>query len=156
MTASHHWEARDLASRGRLWWLPSSGYGNGLDALSWAPILEVDARIVTILLAELGRAGVPAYAAARAGATPESRRFPHRDWPAYRLWVASTSYAAAEDVLMGVLPRVFPAPGGSSHTTQLTSPTMSRGLRQEARPHLARVGPRMASARSASSNGPHR
>jgi len=33
----------------RLWWLPSRGTGNGLSDAGWAPVADIDARIVILL-----------------------------------------------------------------------------------------------------------
>lgn len=77
---------------GRLWWLPSGGISNGIDDDAWAPILDVTAGEVTLLLAALRAAGVPAYAA-HSRATEAS----------YRLWVGSSGHARAEETLIRVL-----------------------------------------------------
>ena len=70
MSTSVSRPAERTGRRGRLWWLPSGGYGNGLDDDTWAPVLEVSEQVVTPLLRVLGEAGVPAYAApARSGAS---------------------------------------------------------------------------------------
>ncbi len=61
---------------GRLCWLPAGGRGNGLDDDAWAPVLEISAAAVPSVLAALGSASVPAYAARRgsgAGTGPRSR-----------------------------------------------------------------------------------
>lgn len=55
--------SRPFEQRGRVWWLPPHGHGNGLDDDSWAPVLEVDERIVEPLLSAFRSARVPAYAA---------------------------------------------------------------------------------------------
>lgn len=91
--------------RGRLWWLPPGGFGNGLDDDAWAPVLEVSERVVPALLRVLGEAGVPAYAApARSGA---SRLSDHNRRPdGYRLWVGASCYGQAEIVLVRVMPHL--------------------------------------------------
>ena len=90
---------------GRLWWLPARGAGNGLSDTGWAPIADIDARVVGALLAELRTAGVPAHAAAVTGRPSRSRL---RDRAAgerpYRLWVGTSGYSRAEDVLRTRLP----------------------------------------------------
>ncbi len=95
-----------LGQLSRRYWLPDNGYGNGLDDRAWAPILDVDARIVAPLLEALRVAGVPAYAA-----PPRltARRFnmPDDAWPSYRLWVGSSAHGTAEDTLVAVLPRLL-------------------------------------------------
>lgn len=77
---------------GRLWWLPSCGISNGIDDDAWAPILEVNADHVTLLLVALREAGVPAYAARRRAAGTS-----------YQLWVGSSAHGRAEETLIRVL-----------------------------------------------------
>jgi hypothetical protein len=85
---------------GRLWWLPSRGTGNGLSDSGWAPIADVDARIVSALLAELRAAGVPAHAAPVTGRPGRSRtRSGASGEPRCRLWVGTSAYSRAEEVL---------------------------------------------------------
>jgi len=47
----------------RLYWLPAGGIGNGLDARTWAPLLDVDASDMVLLLDTLREADIAAYAA---------------------------------------------------------------------------------------------
>jgi hypothetical protein len=62
MTSVAH-PIEDLAARGRAFWLPRQGTGNGLDAAAWALILtDIDPRIVIDLLDTLAAAAVPAFA----------------------------------------------------------------------------------------------
>jgi hypothetical protein len=90
---------------GRLWWLPSRGTGNGLSDAGWAPVADIDARIVTPLLAELRAAGVPAHAAPVAGRPGRPRRRSDAsDEPRCRLWVGTSAYSRAEEVLRTRLP----------------------------------------------------
>lgn len=84
----------------RLWWLPLGGQGNGLSDDGWAPIADIDA-IVTALLAEFRRAGVPAYAAA---VTRRPRRGASRR---YHVWVGTSRYSLAEDILRVQLPALL-------------------------------------------------
>jgi hypothetical protein len=95
-----------LGPASRRYWLPDNGYGNGLDDHAWAPILDVDARIVAPLLEALRAAGVPAYAAPER-LTALRRIRPDDMWPAYRLWVGTSAHGTAEDTLMAVLPRLL-------------------------------------------------
>ena len=90
---------------GRLWWLPSRGTGNGLSDAGWAPVADIDVRIVTPLLAELRAAGVPAHAARITGrpSRPRPRGKPSHE-PRYRLWVGTSAYSRAEEVLRIRLP----------------------------------------------------
>ena len=91
---------------GRLWWLPSRGTGNGLCDTGWAPIADIDARIVTPLLAELRAAGVPAHTAPVSGRASRRQRarakLSHQ--PRCRLWVGTSAYGRAEEVLRVRLP----------------------------------------------------
>ncbi len=89
---------------GRLWWLPSHGRGNGLSDTGWAPIADIDAAIVAPLLVELRAAGVPAHAAPRTQRPRHVRRRTPPGGPRCRLWVGTSAYARAEDVLRTSLP----------------------------------------------------
>jgi hypothetical protein len=103
MAASVSRPAEQTGRWGRLWWLPAGGYGNGLDADAWAPVLEVSEQVVPTILSALGEAGVPAYAApARLGV---SRLKDRTQWPEpYRLWVGASAYGRAEITLVRVMP----------------------------------------------------
>jgi hypothetical protein len=105
MSASVSRPAEQTGRRGRLWWLPSGGYGNGLDDDTWAPVLEVSEQIVPALLRILGEAGVAAYAApARSGA---NRLRDHSRRPeGYQLWVGASAYGQAEMILVTVMPHL--------------------------------------------------
>ena len=46
MAASVSRPAEQTGRWGRLWWLPSGGYGNGLADDAWAPVLEVCEQVV--------------------------------------------------------------------------------------------------------------
>lgn len=103
MSTSVSRPAERTGRRGRLWWLPSGGYGNGLDDDTWAPVLEVSEQVVTPLLRVLGEAGVPAYAApARSGASRLKDR--SRRPVGYQLWVGASVYGQAEMILVKVMP----------------------------------------------------
>jgi hypothetical protein len=104
MAASAQRSVDNPQSFGRLWWLPSRGRGNGLDDASWAPIADVDASIVTPLLAELGAAGVPAHAAPVPVRPSQLLRRQPAGRPRYRLWVGTSAYSQAEDLLRVRLP----------------------------------------------------
>ncbi len=90
---------------GRLFWLPSRGVGNGLSDTGWAPIADIDVRVVTALLAELRAAGIPAHAAVVTGRPRRPRR---RDEASgeqcCRLWVGTSGYSRAEELLRTRLP----------------------------------------------------
>ncbi|MGH3183570.1 MAG: hypothetical protein ACRDOE_16960, partial [Streptosporangiaceae bacterium] len=86
MAASVSRPAERTGRRGRLWWLPAGGHGNGLDDEAWAPVLEVSEEVVPTVLAVLGEAGVPAYAAPARSATRRLRDHTRRP-EGYQLWV---------------------------------------------------------------------
>ncbi|PZF86077.1 hypothetical protein [Jiangella anatolica] len=100
MTSAEFRPVAAPATLGRLWWLPSHGYGNGLDDHAWAPVLDVDARVAMILLDAFRAAGVPAYTASLTPHTHASRD----GWATYRIWVGSSAYGRAEDTLLAVMP----------------------------------------------------
>jgi hypothetical protein len=70
------------------------GISNGLPALRWAPILDVQAALVPALLAALGSQGIPSRAEPPSGL--RSRRTRPARW---HLFVDAVGYAHAEDVL---------------------------------------------------------
>lgn len=105
MTASVSRTAQQLSRSGRLWWLPTGGYGNGLDDQAWAPALEISEQIVPQVLDALRDAGVPAYAAlARAPMRRPRDRVRQPD--SYHLWVGASAYGRAEAALLAVMPRL--------------------------------------------------
>ena len=59
MAASVSRPAEQTGRRGRLWWLPSGGYGNGLDDDAWVPVLEVSEQVVPTVLGVLGERRTP-------------------------------------------------------------------------------------------------
>jgi hypothetical protein len=75
---------------GRLYWLPPGGIGNGLEAQTWAVLVDTDASDLVLLLDTLRDADI----AARVG--PLSRRRPS---PVFRIWVDTWTHARAEDVI---------------------------------------------------------
>jgi hypothetical protein len=95
--------AEQYGQRGRLWWLPSGGYGNGLDDDAWAPVLEISEQVVPTLLRALGEAGVPAYAAPARSAFSRLRDHSRRP-EGYQLWVGASVYGRAETILVAVMP----------------------------------------------------
>jgi hypothetical protein len=87
---------------GRAYWLPPGGIGNGLDAQTWAELVDVDASILILLMDTLRDARIPAHAA-------------RLDWlgrraPAsmFRIWVGTWSRSRAEDAARQVLLRYQP------------------------------------------------
>lgn len=95
--------AEQYGQRGRLWWLPSGGYGNGLDDDAWAPVLEISERVAPALLRVLGEAGVAAYAAPVRSAASRLRGGTPRP-EGYQLWVGASVYGQAETILITVMP----------------------------------------------------
>ncbi|SRR6266568_1062809 len=103
MAASVSRPAEQIGQRGRLWWLPAGGYGNGLDDEAWAPVLEISEEAVPAVLSALGEADVPAYAAPARSAA--SRLRDHTGRPeGYQLWVGASAYGRAEMTLVRVMP----------------------------------------------------
>jgi hypothetical protein len=81
----------------RAYWLPPGGIDNGLDALTWAVVLDVDTADMAPVLAGLRLAGIAAYAA------PVSRRG-RAPAPTFRIWADTWLHARAEDVVRRILP----------------------------------------------------
>jgi hypothetical protein len=82
-----------------MYWLPPGGIGNGLDAQTWAPLLDVDAGDLVLLLDTLREADIAAYAARlhKPGCIARCATF--------RVWVGTWTHARAEDVARAVLLR---------------------------------------------------
>jgi hypothetical protein len=91
----------------RLWWLPAGGLGNGLDDDAWAPVLVVSQQVIPELLAALGEAGVPAYAAPARPVAGRPRDTGQRP-ESCQLWVGTSAYGEAEAVLLAVMPGLAP------------------------------------------------
>jgi len=74
---------------------------NGLPDDTWVPVLFVDSRIVSALLAELRRAGSPAYCARfrRGWHTPSEPSM-------WCVWVGRSAYRRAEERLAAAVPRL--------------------------------------------------
>ncbi len=108
MAASASRPLRQPERFGRLWWLPGDGEGNGLDDTGWAPLAVGDIAVIRALIAELASAGVPAFAA------PVTRRPPRRGKRSgagrFQLWVGTSRYSRAEDVLRVKLPALLRTP----------------------------------------------
>lgn len=83
----------------RLYWLPPGGIGNGLDASTWAPLLDVDASVLILVLDTLRDADIAAYAA-RVHAPGRIARS-----AVFHVWVDTWTHARAEDVAREVLLR---------------------------------------------------
>lgn len=85
----------DSQVRSRLWWLPAGGHGNGLEDTAWVAMLDLgEPEIADDLLADLARAGIPAYAAALVA----------RDRGTTRIWVGASARGRAEARLLEILP----------------------------------------------------
>ena len=103
MTGSVERPITHLEVRGRLWWLPAQGFDNGLEDASWAPILDVDARVISALLDALRQANVPAFAAPSHSVAQRLLRT-HGQALSYRVWVGASCYSVAETTLLRVMP----------------------------------------------------
>jgi len=103
MTAPVSRPAPRYGGFGQLWWLPSGGFGNGLEDESWIPILEISERVVPRVLAALRASGVPAYAAL-SGPTAGRLRDRSARPPGYQLWVGGSAYGEAESILLSLMP----------------------------------------------------
>lgn len=83
----------------RLYWLPSGGIGNGLNAQTWAVVIDADASELILLLDTLREADIAAYAA----------RLDRHGWvrrsSVFRIWVDTWTHARAEDVIREALLR---------------------------------------------------
>lgn len=102
MTAAYTARGSQSRWRERAYWLPPGGIDNGLDAVTWAVLVDVDASDMARVLAELALAGIAAYAAPAGG---PGRRVPA---PVFRIWVDTWPHARAEDVVRRVLPVKHP------------------------------------------------
>jgi hypothetical protein len=83
----------------RMYWLPPGGIGNGLDAHTWAELVDTGAGDLVLLLDTLRDAGIAAYAAG----TGRLGRL--RAAPVFRIWVGTWEHARAEDVIRQALLR---------------------------------------------------
>jgi hypothetical protein len=57
-SSSWHW----FRAMDRAYWLPPGGIGNGLNAQTWAVLVDADASILMLLLDTLREADIPAHA----------------------------------------------------------------------------------------------
>ena len=108
MAGSMHYVVTDSAARGRPFWLPPGGWGNGIDSDMWIAILDVRGELpATLLLLELrdakvpGHAGVfrPPYLRATARPEAESRRV--------RIWVGAEAYGRGESTILRAMPALL-------------------------------------------------
>lgn len=84
---------------GRAYWLPPGGIGNGLNAETWAALIDADSSELILLLDTLRASGIPAYAARL---DMLGRRAPVST---FRIWVDTWTYSRAEDVIREALLR---------------------------------------------------
>ena len=87
---------------GRAYWLPPGGIGNGLNAQTWALLVDADASILMLLMDTLREADIPAHAVRL---DLLGRRSPAS---MFRIWVDTWTHARAEDVVREVLLRYRP------------------------------------------------
>jgi hypothetical protein len=80
----------------RSYWLPPGEIGNGLDAETWAVLIDADASELVLLLDTLRDADIAAYAARLGRRRPSS---------VFRIWVGTWTHSRAEDVIREVLLR---------------------------------------------------
>lgn len=99
MAAPHSSSWSPRASR--LYWLPSGGTGNGLEAQTWAVLIDTDASQLTLLLDTLRDADIAAYAA-RVNRLSRGRKGRSST---FRIWVDTWTHARAEDVIRETLLR---------------------------------------------------
>ncbi len=125
MSASASRPLRQPERFGRLWWLPGEGEGNGLDDAGWAPLAVGDVEVIRALIAALTGAGVPAFAAPitrrpsplarraspRTRRASSSRRGESPGADRYQLWVGTSRYSRAEDILRVKLPALLRTAG---------------------------------------------
>ena len=84
--------------RGRPFWLPPGGWGNGLEASAWVALAAVAGEhLATLLLADLREAGVPAYAATVHHPRPGRAR---PTLPTVRIWVGADHFGTGEAALL--------------------------------------------------------
>jgi hypothetical protein len=81
------------------YWLPPGGIGNGLDAETWAVLIDADASELILLLDTLRDADIAAYAA---GLNRLGQRMSRS---VFRIWVDTWTHARAEDVIREALLR---------------------------------------------------
>ncbi|MGH3437904.1 MAG: hypothetical protein ACRDRL_25345 [Sciscionella sp.] len=103
MTGPHETSEADLNRRGVMFWLPPQGFGNGINASSWAELADIPEGEVASVLFTLTEAGIGAHLAVvhRPGELP-----PSDGTMSYRLWVDSLHYNHAQDELMALLSRL--------------------------------------------------
>ena len=88
----------------------AGGVTNGLPALRWVPLVDVDPPLVAPILAALAAHRVPAHAEAASVRLSTRARRPRR----WRLWVDTRSWVRAEDIVR----------------TEMTRPSMTSPLQR--------------------------
>lgn len=91
--------------------MPFGAWSNGLPALAWVPLLDLDRCHGYAVLEALRGAGV---AACLAASGPAARAVAGGEPDRVRLWVDVPRRAVAEDVLLGLLPRLRRPTDGAS------------------------------------------
>ena len=88
-------------------WLPPGGHGNDLTAVGWAPVADLPAAIIEAVLDLLSTAGIPAYTAPAPLPVRNTLPAAPQRGDLWRLWVGSTSFAHAENLLVDRLPALL-------------------------------------------------
>jgi hypothetical protein len=102
--AAHH-VITDFAVRGRAFWLPPGGWGNGLDCESWVAIIDVRGELpATLLLLELRDARVPGYAAVLRSPRAVGDGRLRSDRLRVRVWVGGDAYGRGEATILRAVP----------------------------------------------------
>jgi hypothetical protein len=99
VSAPHDIPDLSFNRRGRACWLPPRGFGNGIDASTWAEIADLTEDELPKLLFALTESSIAGYVAIVQPKGVEAGN----THIVYRLWVDSLRYLQAEDVLMEVL-----------------------------------------------------
>jgi hypothetical protein len=99
MSASHDIPDPSNDQRGRAFWLPPGGFGNGIGASAWAEIADLTEEELPKVLFALVESRIAGYVAIVQPKAVEAGNMQI----VYRLWVDSLRYLQAEDVLMEVL-----------------------------------------------------
>jgi hypothetical protein len=89
----------------RSYWLPPGGIGNGLEAETWAVLIDADASELILLLDTLRDADIAAYAARLDQLGRLGRLGRARPSSTFRIWVGTWTHSRAEDVVREVLLR---------------------------------------------------
>jgi hypothetical protein len=96
--SSFTWQIQDLAQFDIAFWLSPGGQDNGVWADTWAMIADLESGDVAEVLDLLAEADVGGYVA-----IPGGQKARAKGPVCHRLWVDSTQYHRAEDVLIRFL-----------------------------------------------------